>query len=61
MTNRSNRCVEGKADGLRDGDECTDEVEAYKKCRQLVREAKKLGDAKKTVSAATSDGEQHPR
>lgn len=34
------RCVEGKADGLREGDECTDEAEAYKRCRQLVREAR---------------------
>lgn len=42
------RCVEGKADGLREGDECIDEAEAYKKCRQLVREAKlKLRDADK--------------
>lgn len=42
------RCVEGKADGLREGDECIDEAEAYKKCRQLVREAKlKLRDAEK--------------
>eukprot|EP00752_Nemacystus_decipiens_P004165 g3808.t1 len=42
------RCVEGKADGLREGDECIDEAEAYKKCRKLVREAKlKLRDADK--------------
>ena len=44
----SDRCVEGKADGLREGDECTGEAEAYKKCRQLVKEAKlKLQDGDK--------------
>lgn len=48
----SDRCVEGKADGLREGDECIKEAEAYKKCRQLVKEAKlKLRDA----------GKQQPR
>lgn len=60
------RCVEGKTDGLREGDECTEEVEAYKKCRQLVREAKKLGKAKAAVSAAAGsaaddDDTQQPR
>ncbi|CAN0258604.1 unnamed protein product [Ectocarpus sp. 6 AP-2014] len=60
------RCVEGKTDGLREGDECTEEVEAYKNCRQLVREAKKLAKAEAAVpaaagTAADDGGKQQPR
>lgn len=56
------RCVEGKADGLREGDECVDEAEAYKKCRQLVKEAKRQGAKTAPVgaAAATTD-KQQPR
>lgn len=40
-----NRCVEGKKDGLREGDECVDEAEMYKNCRKLVKDAKLQEDA----------------
>ncbi|CAN0315298.1 unnamed protein product [Laminaria digitata] len=56
------RCVEGKADGLREGDECVDEAEAYKKCRQLVKEAKGQGAKTASTGAATADDKkQQPR
>ncbi|CAM9928923.1 unnamed protein product, partial [Sphacelaria rigidula] len=34
-------CVEGKTAGLRDGDECEEEVVAYKECRQRVKAGKR--------------------
>ncbi len=40
---QNNRCVEAKnaeSGGLRDGDECEKEVEAYHECRQKVKELK---------------------
>lgn len=58
----AHRCVEGKADGLREGDECVDEAEAYKKCRQLVKEAKGQGAKTASTGAATADDKkQQPR
>lgn len=50
------RCVEGKEQGLREGDECMDEADAYKKCRKLLKEAGR-GDAN---NEATGD-KKEPR
>lgn len=33
-------CVRGKTGGLREGDECVDQAEAYKLCRKRVKDAK---------------------
>lgn len=54
-SNSNVSCVEGKTHGLRDGDECEEEVAAYKDCRQRMRETtrRKGATAVSTATAAT--------
>lgn len=48
-------CVQGKADGLRDGDECQEQAAAYKECRQ---QAKSRGREREKTTARTTSAEE---
>lgn len=51
-------CVQGKKDGLRDGDECIEESSEYKKCRQKAKSAKS-GEGSKSIPTPAAN-EQSP-
>lgn len=51
-------CVEGKAGGLRDGDECQEQAVAYKECRQ---QSKSRGRDREKMTARTASAEEENR